>query len=128
MTQFRSGGRVQLAPRPGGPARRRVAIANRGTGDQADYNTGPKSWGAHAPSRVVCDALVENWVEWSETHVFGEGAKVNTRGTCAPRNGFLQSLFLRSLRSFAAEKAVGKGFLAAKELKEHKDGLRLLGC
>jgi hypothetical protein len=43
-------------------------------------------------------------------------------------DGFLHSLFLRSLRSFAADKAVGKGFLAAKELKEHKDGVRLLGC
>ena len=47
-----------------------------------------KSWGEHAPSRVVFDALVENCVEWPETHVFGEGAKDNTRGACAPRGCF----------------------------------------
>jgi hypothetical protein len=42
-------------------------------------------WGAHAPSRVVIDALVDNLVEWYETPVFGEGAKDNTRGrVCSP--------------------------------------------
>ena len=46
---------------------------------------GAKFWGAHAPSRVVFDALVENPVEWPETPVFGEGAKDNTRGrVCSP--------------------------------------------
>jgi hypothetical protein len=47
-----------------------------------------KSWGAHAPPRVVFDALVENLVEWPETLVFGEGAKDDTRGACAPRRRF----------------------------------------
>ena len=44
-----------------------------------------KSWGAHAPSHVIIDALLENLVEWTETLVFGEGAKDNTRGrVCSP--------------------------------------------
>ncbi len=47
---------------------------------------GTKSWGAHAPPRVVSDALVGNRVEWFERPVFGEGAKDNTRGrVCSPR-------------------------------------------
>ena len=48
--------------------------------------SGPHDRGARAPSRVfVFDALVENRVEWTATLVFGEGAKDDTRGACAPR-------------------------------------------
>ena len=47
----------------------------------------------HAPSRVfVFHALVENRVEWTATLVFGEGAKDDTRGACAPR-GCLSEMF-----------------------------------
>jgi hypothetical protein len=42
--------------------------------------------GAHAPSHVVFDALVENLVQSPATPIFGEGAKDNTRGrVCSPR-------------------------------------------
>jgi hypothetical protein len=48
-------------------------------------SAGAKSWGADAPWRVVFDALVKNRAERPATLVFGEGAKDDTRGACAPR-------------------------------------------
>ena len=62
-----------------------------GRSEGADIAISPKlrrknDRGTHAPSRVfVFDALVENRVEWPAPLVFGEGAKDDTRGACAPR-------------------------------------------
>jgi hypothetical protein len=45
------------------------------------------SRGAHAPSHVVFDALVENLVRSPATPIFGEGAKDHTRGrVCSPQD------------------------------------------
>ncbi len=40
--------------------------------------------GATAPAQVVFGALAENSDDSHATPVFGEGAKDNTRGACAP--------------------------------------------
>jgi len=55
---------------------------------QSDGYVGARSTprGAHAPSRVVSDALVGNRVEWHGRRVFGVAPKTTREGACAPQD------------------------------------------